>query len=69
MPPDGVHILALTWPPRAGAWRRAAAQFAVERCLAQPLEAVRVILGPRLDGGATFLAVVVARDTSGDLMA
>ncbi len=67
---DGMLILRLTLPPLAGAQRRAAAQFAVEPYLAQPLEAVRVILGPRLEeAGAAYLAVVVAHDTLGDLMA
>ena len=60
---DRMLILPLDLPPLAGAQRRAAAQFAAEPFLSQPLEAVRVILGPRLEVGQnTYLAVVITHE-------
>lgn len=67
---DRMLILLLDLPPMAAAQRKAAAQFMVEPHLAQPMEEVQVILGPRLEGDrGAYLAVVVARNALGEVMA
>ena len=67
-----VQILRLTLPPLAAGQRKAAALFAAEPLIAQPLEEVQVSLGPRLpdDGGpSSWLAVVIARETLARMIA
>ena len=66
-----VLILRLVLPPLAANQRRAAALFAAEPFVAQPLEDMQVILGPRLedDPAAPYLAVVMARAALDQLLA
>lgn len=67
---DRMLILRLDLPPLAGAQRRAAVQFAAEPFLSQPLEAVRVILGPRLEADSdAFLAVVMTHEAHSAVLA
>lgn len=68
---DRMLILRLDLPPMPTSQRRTAALFAAEPHIAQPLEEVQVILGPRLedDPDAPYLAVVMSRDAFTDLMA
>lgn len=69
---EAVTILRLTLPPLPAAQRRAAALFAAEPLIAQPLDEVQVVLGPRLQDegdGAAWLAVVVAKDRLARILA
>lgn len=72
-PPKGVFylrteqavLLAVTLPKMAASQRRGAVQFAVEDRIAQPLDLVHVVLGPKLrDNGAAadWLVAVVGAD-------
>ena len=65
---EAVLILRVALPALPKSQRRAAAAFAVEPFLAQPLEDVRVVLGPRLDEGV-YLAVVIDRVVLAGLVA
>ena len=65
---DRMLILALALPPMPKSQRRAAAAFAAESFVAEPLEDVQVVLGPKLDEG-TYLAVVVGRHVFAGLLA
>ena len=71
VPSEALLILALTLPPLAASQRRAAALFAAEPFLSQPLEEMQLILGPRLgpDAAAPYLAVVLARSTLRQILA
>ena len=68
---DRMLILRLDLPPMPASQRRTAVLFAAEPYIAQALEEVQVILGPRLedDPAARWLAVVLSRDAFADLMA
>ena len=57
---EQVLLLSVDLPPLAPGQRRAAVGFAVEDRIAQPLEALRVVLGPAISG--RYLVAVVARD-------
>jgi len=58
---EDVLLLSIALPPLPPAQQRAAAAFAVEDRLAQPLEEVRVILGPQYPpGSGHWLVAVVA---------
>lgn len=64
-------ILRIALPPLPKAQRRTAAAFAVEPFVAQPLEEVQVILGPKLEDAAAspYLVVVIDRDVHARLLA
>lgn len=69
---EAVIILRVILPPLPPAQRKAAALFAAEPLIAQPLEEVQLILGPRLQDegdGAAYLAVVVAKDRLARILA
>ena len=68
---ETVLILRLALPLLAPGQRKSAALYAAEPFLAQPLEDMRVILGPRLekDDPAIYLAVALARDTLDRILA
>ncbi|MEO6300016.1 MAG: type II secretion system protein GspL [Paracoccaceae bacterium] len=60
---ENMLILRLSLPPVSASQRKAAAFFAAEPFLGQPLEDVQVILCPHVDTGASggYLAVVMSR--------
>lgn len=60
---DRMLILRVALPPLPKGQRRSAAAFAVEPFVAQPLEEVQVVLGPRLedDTASPYLVVVMDR--------
>ena len=61
LPGEDVVLMSVTLPALAPAPRRAAAAFAVEDRLAQPLEDVRVVLGSQLPAGSgQWLVAVVS---------
>ena len=59
LPSELAHILRVPLPLAAHRQRQAAAGFAVEELIAEPLEASHVVLGPEL-GRGEYLVVVVA---------
>jgi general secretion pathway protein L len=70
VPAEAVLLLAVAMPDMSPAQRRAAVAFAVEDQIAQPLDAVEVILGPELpltDAGRRWLVAVIARDVAAGL--
>ncbi len=64
VPSEQVLLLAVPMPGMSASQRRAAAGFAVEGMIARPLDDVRVVLGPVLPGGRTWLVAVIAADTA-----
>ncbi|MEO8241423.1 MAG: type II secretion system protein GspL [bacterium] len=69
---EAVTILRVTLPPLPAAQRRAAALYAAEPFIAQPLEEVQVILGPKVQGEggeAGYLLAVVAKDRLARILA
>jgi general secretion pathway protein L len=71
VPSEPLLILALTLPRLAAHQRPAAALFAAEPHLAQPLEEMQVVLGPQLgpDPAAPWLAVFMSKTAYQALMA
>jgi general secretion pathway protein L len=69
-PPDGVHyvpgervlLLSVTLPKMTASQRRAAAVYAVEDRIAQPLEEVHVALGPEMAPNQWLVAVIACSD-------
>lgn len=62
VPTEQVLLLAVPLVGMSAAQRRAAVGFAVEGMIAQPLEEVRVVLGPALPQAAHWLVAVVSAD-------
>ena len=62
VPTEDVLLLAVDLPLASASQRRAALPFAVEDRIAEPLNAVHVVLGATLAPG-TYLAAVVRHDT------
>ena len=62
VPTEDVLLLAVDLPLANASQRRAALPFAVEDRIAEPLDAVHIVLGPALQG-QTYLAAVVRHDT------
>lgn len=71
VPSEDVIILALTLPQVPQAQRAAAALFAAEPYLSQPIEEMQLVLGPQTGTGrnAPWLAVILAQPVMADLMA
>ncbi len=61
VPTEDVLLLAVDLPLASTSQRRAALPFAVEDRIAEPLDAVHIVLGPAL-GGQTYLAAIVRKD-------
>ncbi len=68
VPTEAVLLLAVDLPPVSAAQRRAGVPFAVEDRLAEPLEAVHVVLGVAL-APRVWLAAVVTRIQMDDWLA
>jgi general secretion pathway protein L len=62
VPTEKVLLLAVEMAGTTPAQRRAAVGFAVEGMIARPLDEVRVVLGPALPGGQSWLVAVFAPD-------
>lgn len=60
VPTEDVLLLAVELPAMTQAQRRASIAFAVEDRIAQPLDELHVVLGPKTSGG-TWLVAVVSR--------
>lgn len=70
LPPEAVLVHAIPLPDLPPAARRAAAGFAVEDLIAQPLEQVRVVLGPQYpEKSGTWLVAVVDQGVLADAIA
>jgi general secretion pathway protein L len=70
VPSEAMLILGLTLPPLSAHQRTAAALFAAEPLLAQPLEEMQVVLGPQLgpEPAAQWLAVFMTKTAFQALM-
>ena len=62
LPSELAHILRVPLPLVAHRQRQAAAGFAVEELIAEPLEASHVVLGPELRRGEYLVVVVAPRE-------
>lgn len=63
LPSEQVLLLSIDLPPLSPGQRRAAVGFAVEDRVAQPLDTLRVVLGPAIRG--RHLVAVMAREQGG----